>query len=778
MRTVPQEIRFYCLCGVKMRITSEMFGKPGKCVSCRQKFWVPSSEELPEDDTVIRLADHPELLRRAGERIRPKANAVGKGHSGAPILPPPEAVPEEVSKDSANGLEDLGGSAAEERLVSGADVVAGAEGEGIGVPLDDLEPLRQILAYQYLTEREVQDSASGKAAGRADTDTRESYRRVIERAKTRVEQRLRELLYDTGRQLSEALGEIAQTTLKFRVGELGPDAYFEVTARLRRRREWLERQRVNLKAWLRTRDVHRLGGPEGLTLEDMNLNKIEVRLPAEDKDDRPLLKRYVGELREAFDALMVAGRRRSEWRRMVREGELPTQALRDGPLRAGADAERAKARIAHARNRLRQVVKDCDTDISALQAYQQLLAKNMLPRRRGELSQEQLLAEAGVISRALADLRLWRNWASSAAHAEDPGDLPLSPPTIFRRLAEPNELRRFARESLPAYAAALCLMVLALLSVHALKAGFLAGMVLMVVIPAFSSRTRRGACYAALWIVESLFMGLAWRAAPQQVPADVLHLAAMTAASLGAWAAVGFAAAMVLRRLAGGLGWEVPTAGAAAGALFVLTVLFPQGGSPAGPSPSMVREASVTRNGRDIPAAPVQPRQDAATVPKPFSPKTPSAVSPPAAEPAKTVMALVTPVSPLPSPTVSPPSAAAAGPQNTPPERVVAQGLPAQQVPEGEEAARSSAASAVAPRPVGPAVELRGVMQKEGDLPRFRIVLTGTGARDRTMDIVLGETVYGPWKALEYSVATKKLTLSNGKRLVVLDTGETVDLPE
>jgi hypothetical protein len=116
--------------------------------------------------------------------------------------------------------------------------------------------------------------------------------------------------------------------------------------------------------------------------------------------------------------------------------------------------------------------------------------------------------------------------------------------------------------------------------------------------------------------------------------------------------------------------------------------------------------------------------------------------------------------------------------QKAVPEKGTAQESPAKAGPEGEGATQPSVAEAVAARSAGPAVELRGVMQKEGTLPRFRIVLSGTGGRDRTMDIVLGETVYGPWKALEYSAATKKLTLSNTRRLVVLDTGQTVDLPE
>ena len=69
-------------------------------------------------------------------------------------------------------------------------------------------------------------------------------------------------------------------------------------------------------------------------------------------------------------------------------------------------------------------------------------------------------------------------------------------------------------------------------------------------------------------------------------------------------------------------------------------------------------------------------------------------------------------------------------------------------------------------------------MQKEGDPPRFRIVLNAPGGRNRTMDIMLGETVYGPWIALEYSATSKKLTLSNTKRMVVLDTGQKVELSE
>ena len=57
------DLRLYCLCGQKMKITSNMFGKPGKCVACRQKIRIPSREELPAGTHTLYLKDHPEYLR-------------------------------------------------------------------------------------------------------------------------------------------------------------------------------------------------------------------------------------------------------------------------------------------------------------------------------------------------------------------------------------------------------------------------------------------------------------------------------------------------------------------------------------------------------------------------------------------------------------------------------------------------------------------------------------------------------------------------------------------
>ena len=63
-------LRIYCVCGQKMKVSEEMFGRPGKCIACRQKIRIPYLDELPVGAEEIYLKDHPEfqeILARIGE---------------------------------------------------------------------------------------------------------------------------------------------------------------------------------------------------------------------------------------------------------------------------------------------------------------------------------------------------------------------------------------------------------------------------------------------------------------------------------------------------------------------------------------------------------------------------------------------------------------------------------------------------------------------------------------------------------------------------------------
>ncbi|MCL4216026.1 MAG: hypothetical protein KJ052_03335, partial [Candidatus Hydrogenedentes bacterium] len=64
------QVRLFCRCGQKMRITPDMYGRAGRCVSCGQKLWIPRREDIAPNTTRIDLKDHPELLRKTGDAPR------------------------------------------------------------------------------------------------------------------------------------------------------------------------------------------------------------------------------------------------------------------------------------------------------------------------------------------------------------------------------------------------------------------------------------------------------------------------------------------------------------------------------------------------------------------------------------------------------------------------------------------------------------------------------------------------------------------------------------
>lgn len=57
------EIRIYCICGQKMKVAPSMLGRNGKCVACRQRIRIPRADELPGDGSPVYLKDQPQFLR-------------------------------------------------------------------------------------------------------------------------------------------------------------------------------------------------------------------------------------------------------------------------------------------------------------------------------------------------------------------------------------------------------------------------------------------------------------------------------------------------------------------------------------------------------------------------------------------------------------------------------------------------------------------------------------------------------------------------------------------
>ena len=69
---------------------------------------------------------------------------------------------------------------------------------------------------------------------------------------------------------------------------------------------------------------------------------------------------------------------------------------------------------------------------------------------------------------------------------------------------------------------------------------------------------------------------------------------------------------------------------------------------------------------------------------------------------------------------------------------------------------------------------MQGVIHSEGMEPLFKANISYPDGSVKDVSLKLGDVILGDWKAKEYNQYTKKLTISNGERLLVLEAGRQV----
>lgn len=814
-----KDYRFFCLCGQKMRIIPDMLGKPGKCVSCRRKFWIPLPDEAVAIGRDIRLVDHPELMREPGQRVRGQERAgssppepVSK-RQDTPVVAPsglrPADTDSKPKRDSGFNPEKLEQPAtpAPRQKPLPPNPALLREDSDPGLPaepvkkeasatetpppvekppheeavtaLDPLEPLQILLSLEARLLPEGENGGGEQASPEGmDTETANAYTRIVRRARRRLDRRLKDLLFEADERLVAVMEDIAKVMLSFRVGELGPELYFARVGALRARRENLERQRVNLKGWLCAANAHEAGGRLDTGLDAVNLETIGGDIPPVSEDPRPPLQRHTDELRLAFEARSLAERRHAEWRRLAQEENLPAAAALDGRMQAESERRRARARVAFCQARLKQVVKDFESDMGAVEAYQRLLAQNTLPAARGGLNEQQAAEERELLERALADLRNLRQWARGALGANSPGDLPNEQPTLFRRLNAPGEISHLAREAAPAYGAALAFLVAAVFfPVNSVRFFLIMGALLACLVTVLQGASRRGLAFSGLWIVMTFVLGLGLglgRALGSA--AGGWEIWAGVAVGILGWGGMAAATHMAMRGEKS-FWWIAPASGFMGVVLFAVAVMVAPltAGKMAVPTPG--RPAVVKPPSAALPplSPASQPETAAEPAPTPLAVSPPTPPAPPVSSPSKASETA------LPKPPAIPPVAVAAPPtpaDSTQLPQVVpgqdGQDLPqnGQQQPESVETMPEN----VDPATYGSTVEMRGVFHKEGMPPRFRLVVNHRDGRTTPVDVNLGDTIVGNWRANEYSSSTKKLTISNGQKMLILDAGSQVPL--
>lgn len=789
-------IRIYCICGQKMRVSSAMLGRNGKCVACRQKIRIPRQDELPPHGGAIYLKEHKEFLRRQ----TPVPQAVDD-------TPPAMAEPDELS-------------------------LGEEPGQVQPVALENLVALQQLCSLEYRIERHLEPIRKGltRSVAGHDKATLMRYRSLVRQARAQLDEELRQRLMEISDQLSETTSEIARDLVALRLGEMSYAVYLSRIAPLRQRRERLELRQQNVRGWLATTDPFQAGGLLEIRLEDVPVEPLEVTFTLEAKNERPLVYAFTESLRVALDLRDTLERRAGELRRMHDEGGLDPAP--EANLRGENEAAlaRARAAVAFYRVRLEQCIHDCDQDNQALLAHMDVLRKRVAEGKLDRPHQEQ---EQANLLKAQQDTMSARDIAHRAVAANTASEVPEPGATLIERLTRDGGRPTIGPDSWVAMAAAVVMIINIVVPISNAQIGgnlvisgeAALGLFITAILLAISAfigrRDLRGIIICMLWSIacvagayhvheswysqsavgEKMRLDTDWYRAPGVL---LLFVSALT---MGAAGALALLPARRYRR--------VPFVAALLTTLTVTTILTDVWGI-AVPKPVIDKPQSVLRSARsgvydvDITIRnegwrPFWLGGNAAAVPAPFQfilekqighdswtdmgrpagelnaadAQFPEALSrvgsdlqavPPSSgvrmryvlEPGAYRIQLLKRLRGLDDyetrfvlAEVAPPAEAIAPPATPAP---VAEPAPAE---------------TVAP-PQQPQVELtlRGVLNGSDRAPRFVIAVRNAEGVVEQIRVGLGEKVHGEWQATEYNPEYKSLTMSNGTRLLIMETGQ------
>ncbi|MFM1921139.1 MAG: hypothetical protein RLZZ303_2773, partial [Candidatus Hydrogenedentota bacterium] len=321
------ELRIYCLCGQKMKVSASMYGRPGKCVACRQKIRIPRLDEVPAGATEFYLRDHPEFLRKS----QPMDSRRAAASDPAAGLTPDPALDQDLL---------LGDEEKHERAV----------------PVDPLRQLQVLNSYEHrISERltDLREAVQDTERAREKTALM-GYRALVRNARAELDEQLRQRMHELTDQLSETRERIARATLALRVGDLNFAQYIETATPLRLRRDRLEKRRVNLAGWLHTHDPFLAGGYLDLPYEEIPVSSAEFGFPVDEQDGATALQARLGALRDALAERDEARKKQEGAQRMLREDGVPPEQTRRLIKDAEARVQRARARVEFERGRVEQ----------------------------------------------------------------------------------------------------------------------------------------------------------------------------------------------------------------------------------------------------------------------------------------------------------------------------------------------------------------------------------------------------------------------------------------
>jgi len=384
------ELRVYCICGQKMKVTEDMFGLPAKCVACRRKIRIPAREDIDPDVHEIHLKDHPELFRKAKKQRKTALSLAGK-----PVKPeakaPDKAVAPVCAAEHAKRVPELLRP----------------------LPLDTLDALQEIVSLRNKVLRELRKfKENGQDEVKEERARLKERLRQVDEARSYLDNEIRQKRAEVEGELSAVREKIVQTGLLARLEEINFSTYRSMTERLRRRRDSLERLHYDLGAWLDIRDPRAAGGYVSRPIDQIPEPDFEIRWPKMPEDPAPLLEQHTQGLREGFAARERAKDKLEETARLRAEGAASPASVAGVRAEAKVEKRKAEAEITYRRKRLEESGQDTANDAQTIQACLERARKRLeegaLEKPAFETLEQELLrakrdcAKAhDVVSRAL-----------------------------------------------------------------------------------------------------------------------------------------------------------------------------------------------------------------------------------------------------------------------------------------------------------------------------------------------------------------------------------------
>ncbi len=811
-------LRIYCICGQKMKVTSAMSGRPGKCIACRQKLRIPEFDTLPEEIQSISLHDHPEYLRATvALRARQSRKITGKP-AAHPAVEQVEYEP--IEMELPQGRE-------QERRI----------------PLDVLEPLRLLVSLEHRLKHKLSlaaETEEGRANGFSRNELEERFSAVRD-AREAFDESLRQRLTETVLELESISARVKKMRQSASKSEVGFSEYLGHMARLRCRRDTLERRKANLRGWLAVETPYEAGGYIRLALDRLP-EEGSIEFHHEPNGDIPAVAWWMQALRAALESHGDAD-------------DSGGNGSEDQHERAAQRCafERKEAEIAFCRGRIGRCAVDCGEDLDVLErqlgALRAQVSKGRIGVKAYDVREKQYRKHHDALEqiRETAEQALAANTPNSlppALHAEAieaPDSAPQMPPRANTHLMRLGSLLLFLSLYTPLFGApmlapiwmspgpaqntGLIMLVAGIAMLPMLGSFILAGK------PAVRGMLALG-CAATLAAgagVYALWLGVR-QESPQaaQAASDVLAAwPGLAAYGLAVLVLLGSGAATVLGRhvrrlsIAATVALALTGMGLAAagkidahfgpamevhietpdnsGAYPVQLDMLPRGfGIPslgqdgstahfmleraeaagewsfAGPPLSIIRLDSKDSRPDETDSL-IQP---GFSQPARFSYRLPAG-SYRAALAGNVLASFELEAIAAPSP---PPPVQAALPNEPAPasEQGLIPALEEAQIPSepGGEPADGSAPSAPAVSANGIEVELRGVMAAQGREPQFTLDIYYPDGRVQDRIVSLGDTIDEPWFVAEYNPSLQTLTLSNEERFLILRNGQRVSLEE